>query len=315
MKKVLLTGATGFIGRHCLPSLLSRGYEVHAVSLKGGPADKWPGGEWHQADLLNSEQVRALVERLRPTHLLHLAWYAVPGKFWTSLENVRWVQASLDLLQAFAQCEGRRAVMAGSCAEYDWRCGYCSEGATPLSPATLYGVCKHSLQMILEGFAKEKQLSAAWGRIFFLYGPHEPPEKLVAYIIRSLLSGVPARCSHGDQIRDFLYVQDVADALVALLDSDVRGPVNIASGQPIILKELIYTIAEKIGRRDLIQLGATPSPLDEPHLIVANNFRLRDRVGWQPMYGLQTGLDATIEWWQQRLRGSHTANYNHFNLV
>lgn len=300
MKRVLLTGATGFIGRCCLALLSARGYEVHAVSSQARP-DNLANVHWHQADLLNPAQLRELVSRAQPTHLLHLAWYAVPGKYWTSQENLRWVTASLNLLQAFVSGGGERVVIAGTCAEYDWRYGYCSESITPLLPATLYGTCKHSLQLMLDALARQTELSAAWGRIFFLYGPHEHSTRLVASVIRSVLQGEPARCSHGNQIRDLLFVQDVADAFVALLESEAVGAVNIASGQPVTLRDLIYKIAEKLNREDLILLGAIPAPANEPRMLVAAVDRLRNEIGWLPRFDLDEGLDVTIKWWQQQL--------------
>jgi nucleoside-diphosphate-sugar epimerase len=299
MNRVLLTGATGFVGRHCLPALLSRGFEVHAVSSQSEPlADAPASVHWHRADLLSPAEVSDLTARVEATHLLHLAWYAVPGKFWTSTENVRWVQASLELLRAFRRAGGSRLVMAGSCAEYDWSYGYCAENLTPLAPRTLYGVSKNALRMVMESFSREEGMSAAWGRIFFLYGAHEPEEKLVASVIRSLLQGTPARCSHGKQIRDFLYVEDVAAALVALLDTDVAGAVNIASGQPVALSFIIQAIASRLGRPDLIQLGAVEASAYEPPLLVGSNARLANEVGFQPRYNLQSGIDAAIDWWR-----------------
>jgi len=299
MKRVLITGATGFIGRQCLPLLPAKDYEVHAASIDA-PRQDSAAAHWYRVDLLDTRQVADLMKEVQPSHLLHFAWYAVPGKYWTSLENVHWVQASLDLLQAFVLQGGQRAVMAGTCAEYDWDYGYCSERVTPLSPETMYGTYKHALQMMLHAFAKQTDLSAAWGRIFFLYGPHEYSDRLVPSVIRSLLRGEPARCSHGNQVRDFLYVEDVAAAFVALLESEVSGAVNIASGIPITLKEVIYSIADRFNRRDLIQLGAVPSPPNEPGLLVADVQRLREEVKWYPKYGLDEGLDQTIEWWKRQ---------------
>lgn len=299
----MLTGATGFIGRHCLPLLLASGYEVHAVSSKVLEETR-SDVHWHQADLLDSGQVLELTGRVQPTHLLHFAWYVVPGKCYSSLENYRWVQASLNLLQTFASQGGRRVVMAGTCAEYDWKYGYCSEQITPLWPATLYGACKHALQIMFDAFTRQTGLSGAWGRIFFLYGPYEHPARLVSSVIRSILQGEPARCSHGNQIRDYLYVQDVADAFVAVLESDVAGPVNIASGYPVALKDIIYKIAGKLSRRDLIQLGAVPTSANDSHLLIADVNRLFDEVGWRPKYDLDTGLEQTIEWWKTHLFGS-----------
>jgi nucleoside-diphosphate-sugar epimerase len=110
----------------------------------------------------------------------------------------------------------------------------------------------------------------------------------------------PALCSHGEQIRDFLYVKDVAGAFVALLESEVTGPVNIGSGQPVTLKNLVHGVAEILDRRDLVRLAVLPSPADEPPLLVADTVRLRDEVGWRPEYGLRSGLEETVEWWKRQ---------------
>src|SRR5437773_410478 len=228
MARVLVTGATGFVGRHCLSPLLQDDCEVHAVSSKPPTTDTMEGIQWHQADLLKSDAAFGLLAEIRPTHLLHLAWYAVPGEYWSSGENFRWVQASLNLFQAFASCGGQRAVVAGSCAEYDWRYGYCSEGVTPLAPTTVYGACKQSLGVMLDAMGRQTGVSTAWGRLFFLYGPHEHPRRLVASVIRSVLSGAHACCSHGRHIRDFLYIRDAAEAFVAPLHSEAIGPVHLA---------------------------------------------------------------------------------------
>src|SRR5215813_7085503 len=141
MNRVLVTGATGFVGRQCLAPLSKDGWEIHATSLKGSVVDAPASVNWHEIDLLNADRVAGLLAEVRPTHLIHFAWHAVPGDYWTSQENFRWVQASLVLFRVFASCGGRRAVVAGSCAEYDWRYGYCSETVTPGSPATVYGAC------------------------------------------------------------------------------------------------------------------------------------------------------------------------------
>jgi nucleoside-diphosphate-sugar epimerase len=259
---------------------------------------------WYKADLLDKRQTSTLLAEIRPTHLLHCAWYAVPGKYWTAPENYRWVEAGLHLLEAFVDQGGQRVVGVGSCAEYDWRDGHCSELGTPLNPATTYGACKHAFQLLLTAFSRQAKLSAAWGRLFFLYGPHEPRERLVASAIRSIMLEEPARCSHGQQIRDFLYVQDAADALVALLDSDVLGPVNIASGAPVAVHEVVQKIADQLERPNLVRLGALPASENDPPLLVADVARLRDEVGWSPRYDLASGLAETINWWKLQQQGA-----------
>ena len=299
MNRVLITGSNGFIGRHCLPFLFKKDFEMHAVVSKDGMRLEYSNVEWHSLDLLDHAQTRTLIKEIRPTHLLHFAWCTQPGLYWSSIENLQWIRASLEILQAFKLNGGRRVLMAGTCAEYDWDYRYCSEQITPLKPKTLYGTCKKSLYEILMAFAYQENLSAAWGRIFHLYGPYEHPSRLVPSIINHLLKGQPAPCTLGNQIRDFLHVEDVASAFVTLLDSNLEGAVNIASGEPIALKKIILQIAEILDRPDLVQFGAIPTPETEPPLLVADVNRLRRDLDWVPGYDISTGLKKTIDWWSQ----------------
>jgi nucleoside-diphosphate-sugar epimerase len=296
MSSVLVTGASGFIGRHCLPILSAKGYDVHAVGRhKLGQASL--GACWHELDLLAPGASAEVIHRVRPDFLIHLAWYAIPGSFWEASENVEWVRASRELFSAFASHKGTRAVAAGSCAEYQLNPGECLEAKTPLLPATLYGTCKRASGDILSSFSRQRGFSSAWGRIFFLYGPYEQPSRLVAHAVRSLLWAEPALCSDGNQILDFLHVEDVASAFVALLEAGVQGPVNIASGHPVAVRDVLREIGGQLGRLDLIRLGArqSTSPVKS---VWANTDRLKREVGWKPRYDLASGIRHTIEWWR-----------------
>lgn len=305
MSTVLVTGASGFIGRHCLPLLVKAGFDVHAVSLCSNALPGLAAVRWHKTHLLDATQTRELVRRLRPSHLLHLAWYAVPGKYWTAPENTAWLNAGTALFQDFATAGGRRIVAAGSCAEYDWRYGVCSEASTSLLPATPYGAAKHALQVALDALATQTGLSGAWGRMFLLYGPHEHRDRLVPSVIRALLAGEPARCTHGNQVRDFLHVADVADALVSLLVSPITGAVNIGSGEGLAIRDVAGRIAVRMRSPQLLRLGALPTRAGEPELLVADTGRLRETLGWKPKFDLDRGLDDAIAWWKSETR-SHT---------
>lgn len=297
MSTVLVTGGTGFIGSHCLGSLVARGLDVHAV--RGGrPASDVDGVTWHTVDLLDEREIAPLVDAVRPSYLLHLAWVATPGVFPSSMENFRWTEASLGLYRAFAEAGGRRVVTAGTSYEYDWRYGYCSEAVTPLVPDSVYGTCKKALSDLVDVFAERQGLSSAWARVFFLYGPREYPERLVSSVILNLLAGTPAKCSHGEQIRDYLHVQDVADAFVSILLSEVTGSLNIGSGAAVTLKSIVTTIGEKLERPDLVELGAIPARENDAPLVVADVERLTREVGWRPAIPLDEGLDRTIAWWR-----------------
>jgi nucleoside-diphosphate-sugar epimerase len=299
MKRVFVTGASGCIGRHVLPRLIERGWEVCAVSSRpirdAGPV------EWCRADLVASNAAAEAIAEFKPTHLLHLAWYIAPGRWAFATENFSWVDASVRLLRAFANAGGQRVVTAGSCLEYDWSAGICSEDRTPLKPHSTYGVCKHALQLLTSEFAARNELSSAWARPFFLYGPHEHQDRLVPAVIRAILAGQPARTSHGKQVRDYLYVQDVADAFVELLDSDVAGPINVASGQPVTLRQIVERIGDLMGRPDLLQLGAIPAASTDTPLVVADISRAsKELPQWQPRVGLDEGLASSIRWWREQ---------------
>jgi nucleoside-diphosphate-sugar epimerase len=295
--RALVTGAAGFVGRHTLPILLANGFEVHAADVVE-PDEQPDGMHWHQVDLLDAAQTDQLLAAIKPSHLLHFAWYAKPGEYWDSLENIRWIEGSLHLLRAFHGMGGKRVVMAGTCAEYEWGQGDCSEKTTPLAPETLYGVCKNALQHLLKDFSRVTGLSSAWGRIFFLYGPGEHPQRLVSSVIMNLLRNQIAPCSHGRQIRDFLHVEDVASAFVSLLMSPVQGPVNIASGCPLTLKEVVLAAADCLEARERVQFGVLPTSANEPPRIVGNSCRLADEVGWRPRYDLAAGMAQTVRYWR-----------------
>jgi nucleoside-diphosphate-sugar epimerase len=304
LNRALVTGATGFIGRQTLSRLAERGFDVHAVGRSAPPAAT-SKATWHIVDLLAPGAAERLVRAIRPSHLLHLAWFATPGEFWSSSENHRWVEASTTLIREFAAAGGERVVVAGTCAEYDWDTGVCVEGETPLEPATLYGHCKHVLYKRTQQLATEAGIAAAWGRIFFVYGPHEHPSRLVASVIGSLLRGEEARCSHGQQVRDFLHVADVADAFVSLVDSDAAGPLNIASGSCTRVRHLVELVAAAIGRRDLLRFGAVPTPPGEPPVLVADVRRLREELAWVPGFTLEEGVMQTVEWWRKEGAPEH----------
>jgi nucleoside-diphosphate-sugar epimerase len=293
LSRVLLTGASGFVGRHALSALADAGHEVHALCRRPGPPAS--GVNWHQADLLDGVQIATEVQA---EILVHLAWYAEHGKFWTSGENVRWVQASLELLQAFAAAGGRRAVMAGSCAEYDWSRELYPESAT-CTPTTLYGAAKHGLHVISGAYCSEVGVELAWARLFFLYGPFESPGRFVPSLVVPLLRGESAAMSEGTQRRDFLHAADAGAAFAALADSSVTGAVNVASGHGLQLRELALEIARRLDGEELLRIGARPMGADEPPALVADVTRLRQEIGWSPRIGLADGLDEVIDWWRE----------------
>lgn len=305
MSRVLVTGASGFLGRGALPALVERGLEVHGVASAEAPARGFPPQvRWHTADLLAEGAGAALVRAVQPTHLLHLAWYAVPKLYWTAPENELWVDASARLLEAFAGHGGRRAVLAGTCAEYDWSGEQaCTEDVTPTNPRSPYSSAKHRLARLAGDIGARTGVSVGWGRIFFLHGPGEHPDRLVASVVRGLLAGERVAVSHGRQVRDFLHTADAGAAFAAVLLSDLTGAVNVGSGEGVALERIVRHLGEATGRPDLIGLGERPAPAGEAAVIVADPRRMREAVGWRPALTLEEGLDRTLAWWRDEATG------------
>ena len=273
-KTALVTGASGFIARQTLLPLVELGYKVHGVTRNDGL--DVPRVQWHACDLLNPTEIDRLLEELRPSHLLHMAWYTEHGKFWTAPENTAWLAASTYLFERFVSYGGQRILGVGTCAEYDWQREdkVAWKETDPCHPHTLYGKAKLTLYKRLEALP----VSSAWARIFMLFGAHERPERLVPYTIERALAGEPILCTEGTQVRDFIDTRLCGRALAQLLDSNVAGPVNIGSGETTTIAELVKLICEVCAYKQNIQFGAIPMNKNDPPYIVPDLSRLRNEV-------------------------------------
>lgn len=285
--RVLLTGASGFVGRQVIGPLLDLSYEVHAL----GNTVTDPRARWYRADLLDQAARRQLVAAVRPQALLHCAWETRHGVYWTSPVNLDWVAASLDLARAAAAQGTRRMLMVGSCAEYDWRAPPARpwQEDDPCRPATLFGTAKDLLHRLMAAFAAEADIALVWPRLFYLYGPHELPERLVPSVLSTLLAGQRAETGPANAARDYMHVADAGQALAHLLAGDVRGTINVASGRPVTIGALTGVLARLAGRPDLLAPGVRPSR--EPLAITADTTRLR-ATGFAPSIALEDGLAA-----------------------
>ncbi len=296
MKRVLVTGASGFLGRACVAALLTRGVEVHGTGR--GAAPDLPGLFWHPTDLLTEAGRAAVIAAARPSHLLHLAWEARPGIYRDSPDNPTWTAASLDLLGRAQAAGAERVLGIGTCFEYGPYDGPCVEGVTSCRPATLYGQAK------LAAAQDFVRAGAAWGRVFFPFGPGEPDGKLIPALIRSLSAGKSFDCSHGMQLRDFIYSEDLAEAMLVVLESSLTGIVNLGSGEARPLRAVIEAVAQRLGRPELVRYGArAASGADAEPIIAADIGRLHG-IGWAPGFGFDTGIARTVAWWQRQLDGS-----------
>jgi nucleoside-diphosphate-sugar epimerase len=297
--KVLLTGATGFIGSHVARGLVRNGHEVHAVIRANSDQhriqDLLPLLRVVNADVLDAPALAAHVQRIRPECCFHLAWYVEPGKYLSAPQNLDFLCASVELAKALAAARCRRLVAAGTCFEYDTDLGTLSESSAT-RPRHLYSASKLALYTALDAFARTVNLEFAWTRFFYQYGPFEDPRRLVPHVIYSLLRGETAKLTAGEQVRDFLHVEDVADAVCRVADSRLTGAVNIGSGKPVTVREIAMSIGRQLDRTDLLALGAQPYAPQEPMKVLADNTKLRQGTGWQPRFDLDAGLRQTIDW-------------------
>ncbi len=291
MNRVLITGGNGFIGRHTTRNLLDQGFEVIVAGRAGG----------HKTDLLEPGAPQRLIAQTRPDVLIHLAWETSHGKFWHAETNSPWLKASIQLLDSFLEHGGKRAVFAGSCAEYDWttldHTGRASETDTPLHPATPYGQAKHAMFSEITR-AMANGASIAWGRLFLLYGEHEHRDRFIPSIICNLLAGNETPMSSGNQVRDLMHSRDAGRAFAALATSDLCGAINIATGKGKTLKSIARNIAKVLGREELLKIHAMADRPDDPPALVADVDRLTDELNFSPALSLQNGLKQTIEYWR-----------------
>lgn len=289
--RALLTGASGFLGRYVLDSLRRQNIETVILGRQRAPDSLF--ADFIEADLLTTPDFATLVKKSEATHLLHLAWYAEHGKYWTSPLNLRWVEATTRLVEAFCEAGGQRVVVAGTCAEYDWSHGYCREVSTPLNPATFYGTAKDAAWRLVMAVCAQHQVPCAWGRVFLPFGTGEASQRLIPSLIEVFRGKRPPFGVNAAAYRDFLHASDVAEGFVALLQRGESGAYNISSGQPVRLGDVVQELARRLDADPQAVLGLTTERPDEPLLLVGENLKLK-ALGWQPALSLAQGLERTV---------------------
>lgn len=295
MEKVLITGATGFIGGNVALGLVQKGYKVFAPS-NSLSLPKIEGLIQIKLDLFDTVAVEKFLAENKFENLIHLAWYT-GAKCHSSDVNMDWTELSIKLLKSFKENGGKKALFAGSMSEYDFSYGYLKEDLTPLTNPSLYGKCKASLYEIASAYAKQSDLDFKWARIFNVYGPYEKKSRLMPSVICSILNNEDVKVSPCTKTQDYLHVFDTASGIVELFESSVQGAVNISSGTPIKLKVIVEKIAEIMEYKGKILYGAIPTNFED-NFVVGCNEKLINEVGWEQKLSLEDGLKQTIDWWR-----------------
>ncbi|MBX3501803.1 MAG: NAD(P)-dependent oxidoreductase [Alphaproteobacteria bacterium] len=284
--RALVTGATGFVGRTVVGSLKRRGVDVVTLGRQAN-CDI-------QADLLDDAPLDEAMRGAAAEALIHVAWYAEHGKFWTAPVNTQWVAASERLADAFCRAGGRRLVGVGTCAEYEWSehtC--CVEGSTPLRAATLYGASKHQANLAMEAVCAAHGVPFAWARLFIPIGKGEPAGRLIPSVIAALRGEREPFAIGGVALRDFLHVGDAGEALATLATSDGTGAFNVGAGQPTQIADMVDHLAAVLGKdaEPLRRLYALRP--GEPASLYGDTTRLR-ALGWSPQVSIQAALDLML---------------------
>jgi len=289
--RVALTGANGFLGGYVLEALRHRGIDTVLLG-RTRPADN-AYGDYIQVDLLRTPDFPRLLQAASATHLLHLAWFAEHGAFWTSPLNLRWVEATNRLVEAFCEAGGKGVVAAGTCAEYDWSQGTCREDSTPLNPSSLYGTAKDAARRIAAAICRQHHVPCAWGRVFYPYGIGEDARRLIPSLIEVFQERRPPFPVNTQALRDLLHASDVAEGFLALLGTGADGAYNISCGEPISLAHVVREVARLLGGDPEKILRAATGRPEEPLLLVGDNLKLRS-LGWQPRLSLPKGLELVV---------------------
>lgn len=283
--RVLVTGGNGFVGKYIL-SILDMN-NISYVTIGRGDSNKKTNHI--SIDILKSENFSKIINEIRPSHLIHLAWYTDHGKYWNSPLNLDWIIATRKILEAFYEGGGEYALIAGTCAEYDFKYGYLIEDITPTNPNSLYGIAKDSTRRISELIAIKYNLKLGWARIFYPYGEGEPKTRLIPELFNVFRSRTAPFGVKKNAYRDLLHVADVAAALYECIQKKVSGNINISSGKPLQLLELVNTIARMCGKDSREVLEKRPDLATAPDMIIGCNMKL-EKIGWKQTICLEEGL-------------------------
>ena len=299
--RVLVTGASGFLGTHLCRRLRALGAEVHAVS-RSAPVGPREVMSWNCVDLADEAAARAVLGRIRPEVLFHLSGYVVGAP---DLSNVlptfrNDLMTAVNVLTFATEMRVARIVLAGSLEEPD--------GDQP--PASPYAAAKCAVRIYSRLFHSLYGTPVATVRVFMTYGPGpQRPNKLLPYTIVSLLRGEAPKLSSGQRGVDWIYIDDVIGGLLAAgrAPGIEGGCFDLGSGELIPIRTIVQLLCQIIGTDVQPQFGAIPDRPNE-RIRVASLAESAAKLMWRPQTALEDGLRRTVEWyrnnWKESLAGS-----------
>jgi len=238
---VLVTGASGFVGRHLVQALLARGSKVRAVSRSIETLRELPWFEEVECVAADIHQPQLDIDRLVEgvDAIAHLAWDGLPN-YQALFHFERNLPLDYGFLKRVIEAGVNQVLVTGTCFEYGLQSGPLSE-AQAAQPATPYGLAKHTLRLFLEALQRERGFTLQWARLFYLHGEGQNPNSLLAALDRAIDAGdAQFNMSMGDQLRDYLEITEAAAQLATLIARpDVGGVINCCSGRPVSVRALV----------------------------------------------------------------------------
>jgi nucleoside-diphosphate-sugar epimerase len=302
VKRVFVTGATGFVGARVVRQLVEQGRDV-AVLLRDSSNsrridDLLDRCTVVRASLTQLDVARGPLERFAPEAVLHLAWEGVKGADRNSAIQMDNVGASIQLYRLTEEVGCRHFIGLGSQAEYGPLSGKITE-ADPTRPTTVYGAAKLATGILLERAAAASGRPFAWLRLFSSFGPDDDPSWMIPYLINTLLAGDKPSLTRAEQIWDYMHVDDVAAGVIAALDAGARGFFNLGSGAARPLNEIITLIRDAIDPSLPLGFGEVPYRPDQVMHLEADITALCGASSWKPAVSLETGIVETVDWYRK----------------
>jgi nucleoside-diphosphate-sugar epimerase len=285
--RILVLGASGFIGSNFVKQAVAAGHEILALSRKAGDLPiKYAIGTLENPAW---KEIRAF----KAEACVHTAWITTPGIYLQSELNASLKKWSLSFLATLAQEGLKHALVLGTCIEYAMTGKLLDEIETPTEPRTPYAKAKCELHTELSAAFAKTSSSLAWARIFYPYGVGEDPERLPSQLIRTLRRGEDLVLKTPDSVKDYIHVSDVAAALLSIVSKKAAGTFNVGIGEGVRVEDIARKIAAALGRDSLVKKAEVHSP-DPYAFVVANSTRLRS-LGWKPKMSLDSGLAQMVE--------------------
>ncbi len=271
VKKVLLTGATGFVGMKILGELANHGVLVTPVVRTGTEhlVNKFKNiSKIISVDDVFKENSDWWAEISSDADIfIHAAWYTKTNDYLISQKNIDCQLGTLNIAKGVTRSGIKKFVGIGTCFEYEFASDFISVD-TPLKPSSHYASAKAATYLALLKMTQDEKIDFAWCRLFYLYGENESESRLYSYILSQIKQGKKIELTSGEQIRDFMHVRTAAEHIVTVALGNMVGPINICSGIPITIREFAINVADRFGARSLLDFGAKDNKFTDPPRIV-----------------------------------------------